>query len=898
MKTLFLLILGTICATICLTSPLKAQAYYGEKWGADGLANTTVNASDPQSSYRFQAVHSGILDSVHTFFICAPGYGAGTGGSYRVDLETDDGTVNHFPSGSVLATATELSPTSNFTTETFVSPATISTGNLYHVVYTNIDASPSANYCSLDMMWWSNPAPDPWQITISDLAWAHICNCGGSIASPAWHLRSGATPGDGGNYMPTLELAYDDGATVGNGYMESWINTSRKTITGANQTREEILAVSGGDKTVTSITIRMKKDSGTDPLTVTLKTGAGATIESGTIPAASFVPSGEAGDNWVTYNFSSPRILTNGSAYNLILSTPGTSEYSQFPLRKGITHNFDSGTFFADGHAQFSTDTGASFSNWPDESANPSAEADMQFFFALALPASTTHYISSATGSDSNSGTSEGSPWAHLPGMPAATSNAAAYSAVAGDQFILRGCDVWYNTPGTSNFPIQLNHGGTFGNSIYIGVDKTWYNVTNCPTTWNRPIFDGHTSGASSVGTQMGGTTSGCPAGGNMFVQFSASNITLDWIEMRNLFYHNDAEGSCYGTNLMWSVNNADFITVSNGYQHDWVMNTPYNASTSNDTDILVYIQGTPLCPHCLMDHNVSNNCAATSGAGPFPGGAMNMTNVTHSIFKCHSNSYKPTIAGEFGWNEITLNGESPDPTIHANMIETLIAGGTGIYYIHDNRIHDNFDGEGGQIGNQGETDYIWNNIWWNDTAVGSNGPQVPQSETPVAMYYFNNIIVDWTGCITSAGHGYTWSGAFRSQNNLCIPATGSSNSSGSPISNPAAVISNNIGLSIAGATSAGYTAGQSPYVYFPTSMGSPTVGTGVNLTALMPAGFAATDSSMTCTQQTVSTVVQSVCTGTPIARPSSGAWDVGAYQFTSGGTPQPPTNVKALLIQ
>jgi hypothetical protein len=519
---------------------------------------------------------------------------------------------------------------------------------------------------------------------------------------------------------------------------------------------------------------------------------------------------------------------------------------------------------------------------------------------AIAIPTPagpTTHYISSATGLDSNSGTSEISPWAHLPGMPAATSSAAAYSAVAGDQFILRGCDVWYNTSGTSNFPIVLTHGGAVGNPVVIGVDKTWYNTTNCPTTWNRPVFDAHTSAASSVGTQMGGSTSGCPAGGNMFVQFNASSITLDWVEMRNLFYHNNAEGSCYGTNLMWIVNNADYITVSNGYQHDWVMNTPYNASTSNDTDILVDIQGSPLCPHCIMDHNVSNNCANTLASKLFPGGAMNMTNITHSIFKCHSNSYKPVIGGEFGWNEITLNGESPDPTIHANMIETLIAGGTGIYYIHDNRIHDNYDGEGLQIGNPGETDYVWNNIWWNDTAVGSNGPQVPQSETPVAMYFFNNAVVDWDSCIHDAGHGYSWSGAFHSQNNIGINPSGSCGS-GSPTSSPAAVITNNIGLTDSTATSDGYTASQSPFVYYPIAITSPTVGAGVNLSSFYPAGFAKTDSSMTCTQQTVNTVVQSVCNGTPVTRPA-GAWDVGPYQFSGSVLPpSPPVSFSIINIQ
>jgi hypothetical protein len=512
------------------------------------------------------------------------------------------------------------------------------------------------------------------------------------------------------------------------------------------------------------------------------------------------------------------------------------------------------------------------------------------FFFAGSTFA-TTHYVATS-GSDTNSGTSESAPWAHLPGMPAATSTAGSYSAVAGDTFILRGCDVWYNS---GNFPLELSHGGSSGNPVTITVDKTWYDTANCPSAWNRPVFDGHTSSGSSTPTQIGGSTSGCLGGlGNYFVTFSASYITLDWIELRNLYYANDAENGCYGGNGWFHLNNADYITVSNGYQHDWSMHA-YQAGTYSDADILVLVDGSPSCPHCLLTHNVANNCAHTSGSGTQPGGALDFPNVTYSIFKCFSNAYKPIFAGEFGYNEITLNGESVDPTIHANCIETLDSlGNGGVYYIHDNRIHDNYDCEAGQIGNPGETDYIWNNSWYNP-GPGVNEPQVPQSETPVAFYFFNNTILDSPDCIHDAAHGYSWSKAFRSQNNLCISSTGG-NSSGSP-SAPSVVISNNLGMTDAAAQAAGYASTQAN-PYSPTSNSSPTVGAGANLTSLWPAGFIKQDASLICNQQTVSTVVQVVCTGTPNPRPASGAWDVGAYQFSAGSTskPNPPTGFKATV--
>jgi hypothetical protein len=357
--------------------PASAQTYYGAKWATDGLANTVIGPGQIQGDYRFRSTHTGTLAAIHTYWQNGAGYGAGTGGSYRIDLETDDGTANHFASGKVLATTTEMNPNNLFVTETFSSPATITSGTLYHIVYTNIDSSPSVNYTSLDMLWLdaATGAPTPSQPTISDTDWAHLYNYG-SVSAPAWHWRHGATEGD---YMPILELVYGDGTIYGNGYMEVWIDTSRESIGGSNQVCETF-TVSGGNKTVVSFSVRMRKDSGTDPLTVTLRAEGGATVESGTIPAASF----SSNDAWVTYTFSTPRILSNASTYNVILSGPSTSSYSLFPIRKGMSYNFDAPTYFADGSAQVSSSSGSSWTNWPDESANPSLQGDLQFFFTTS----------------------------------------------------------------------------------------------------------------------------------------------------------------------------------------------------------------------------------------------------------------------------------------------------------------------------------------------------------------------------------------------------------------------------------------------------------------------------------------------------------------------------------
>ena len=101
---------------------------------------------------------------------------------------------------------------------------------------------------------------------------------------------------------------------------------------------------------------------------------------------------------------------------------------------------------------------------------------------------------------------------------------------------------------------------------------------------------------------------------------------------------------------------------------------------------------------------------------------------------------------------------------------------------------------------------------------------------------------------------------------------------------------SNNLVESLTTANGQGYTNAQT-YVYSPTSGSSPTVGAGINLTSTYwPAGFTTNDTTFACSESTVSGVVQSVCPARPAnSRPSSGAWDSGAYEYvgiTQAGSP------------
>jgi hypothetical protein len=113
-------------------------------------------------------------------------------------------------------------------------------------------------------------------------------------------------------------------------------------------------------------------------------------------------------------------------------------------------------------------------------------------------------YYIAANGSDSNSGTTESTPWQHAPGMSSCAGKCAAVTPRAGEGFLFRGGDTWH----FGNSAATPHTGGTWtwtwsGSSancdttdasspvetscVYVGVDKSWYGGSS----WARPILTG-----------------------------------------------------------------------------------------------------------------------------------------------------------------------------------------------------------------------------------------------------------------------------------------------------------------------------------------------------------------------------------------------------------------------
>lgn len=350
---------------------------YGPGLAMYSLANTAIRAGVNPGSMRFRAARSGTITAARVYVQTGSGYSAGTGGSYRFTIERDNG--RGFPDGVPVGTSGTRRGLGQAAGYHFAltSPARITAGRLYHLVWTNVDASPASNYISANSLWVGKIRQDgrhhP-RYPNRDLAFMYR-------HERSWVVREG--------YAPIFDLTFSNGRHQGMGYMEiSYPDVpSRVGHIRASRGRlvRERIKVSGADRRVTGAGIRLQRSPGaSDGLVVTLRGSAGGPIDSFVIPASSIPTGSMSGSDlgrssrYVHGRFRSPRTLSAGTTYFLEFSTTGDGEYLTWPIRKGTSYGYSRATYFADGVAQYSTDGGKS---WASLGRVPS-ENDLQFYLS------------------------------------------------------------------------------------------------------------------------------------------------------------------------------------------------------------------------------------------------------------------------------------------------------------------------------------------------------------------------------------------------------------------------------------------------------------------------------------------------------------------------------------
>jgi hypothetical protein len=336
---------------------------YGVPWNADGLSNLEVGKYEGRMlSYRFRAQHSGYTDEVRIYLIFrAPGYYKGDGGQVLLELQTDDGTPEHLPSGEVLASSLVTDPMKQWNRLfVFDQAVWLEEGQLYHMVFTNPASDPINNYVSVDGLWNRREMPDM-QPGISDTDLAIVLK---GMGSSSWRIAYSTTP--------IYALHYVDGFIQGQGYVDARSSSAIQNISGDNRVRE-IFTISGGDKTVVKVSARVRRSQGSENLKVRLEDSEGVLIEEGYISASSI----STEFDWISYAFVSPHTLLEGGTYSIIFSAPSGSTYETFPLQDGTQYGFGCPSIFSDGHIQYTA--GSVWQNVLNRT-----DFDLQFYFTLS----------------------------------------------------------------------------------------------------------------------------------------------------------------------------------------------------------------------------------------------------------------------------------------------------------------------------------------------------------------------------------------------------------------------------------------------------------------------------------------------------------------------------------
>ena len=207
-------------------------------------------------------------------------------------------------------------------------------------------------------------------------------------------------------------------------------------------------------------------------------------------------------------------------------------------------------------------------------------------------------------------------------------------------------------------------------------------------------------------------------------------------------------------------------------------------------------------------------------------------------------------------------------------------------------------------------TGYVFNNVFYLN-AAGNYLNIGPHAGSFGTWNFFNNTLECGIDSSTGVcGSGATpLTGTFNFNNNHFITSTTPA------ISCPGGATCNNGGAnltqSVSTANGQGYTSSQT-YAFSPANSSGGTVGTGTNEQAICTAIGSATvnglpnaaawaqaacqsDTAYACSYNT-SNHTLSCPNRTPNARPVSGAWDIGAFLYSTQNPPNPPTGLSAVV--
>ncbi|HVO58033.1 MAG TPA: hypothetical protein VMT51_10095 [Dongiaceae bacterium] len=527
------------------------------------------------------------------------------------------------------------------------------------------------------------------------------------------------------------------------------------------------------------------------------------------------------------------------------------------------------------------------------------------------------YYIDFASGSDTNAGTDESTPLKHSVGMKGCTANCSSMSLGGGVGVIFKGGVTWDYTiwpwqPYKSGSGGGDKYGGCSGaGCLYYGVDKNWY----AGASWSRPIFSGG-------GWSNPGTNTICNRSGGTFLDLSYSKyIIIDNFEFTEMCSNTGSNGKVYYIQNANGSGGGNF-TVQNSYFHgarfpasavpahgdywaaigtfDGTLHFTYNVvdgSDSGPTPTFSTLAGkytgeAIYASTATVDHNVMYNITQALDIIPISINNNYMYNASATSLESDVHSH---IANDNGCNN--------QVTIYNNVVDTVVSG------------------QGWQPGGGPCTYFFFNSIWSNSIMSQNGGRMLNVGPTSSTFHFFNNTMeCGQDNAPATGGCGHFNQATFHVYNSHFVGGAVDCGQNVAPCGSwttSAGTLTNASFGSIPGnptdiLTQTQSTANAAKYVYnaifqfAPSSNSSSTVGKGINLMSLCnqindPDALAACKSDTTYAVSYDQVNHRAIPSGRAIvARPSSGSWDIGAYQYGSSSsnapTVQPPADLSATV--
>lgn len=335
---------------------------FGAGFTAESLADLEIGMHPGRSvSYRFRADHDGAAAAVRVYFIfrtnCSKGcYAAGDGGVIRVEIRGDDGTADHLPARTALASTLVSDPLAQWNRLVhFPNAALFQAGELYHIVFTNISPDETQNFVSIDDLYTATAStelhPAAYETDLAVLLRAD--------AAAAWQTRS--------HHLPIFSLDYADGFRQGQAYID--VKQSGVVISPGSSVRE-VFTVQDATRPVALAGVRLKPLASGGRLRIILADFSGQTIETTTVSPA--VAPGQYA--WLALPFKSLRALTKGVTYELVLSSEEGGQYLIQPLQNGAQYGFGAQSPFTGNHCEVNLGQG-----W--KGCLNRSDLDVPFFF-------------------------------------------------------------------------------------------------------------------------------------------------------------------------------------------------------------------------------------------------------------------------------------------------------------------------------------------------------------------------------------------------------------------------------------------------------------------------------------------------------------------------------------